>query len=165
MLCFHRPQSMTSLVLWHQTEVIDSSLPVNKSFLKALCKHLPHSKLMTSEHMRELLHTFPYMIHMVWPSSCKLHHRQQYRYNLLAVSSFPFTVLLLPTKTLYSLCHRFSVKTLLEKYTAEPIDDSAEEFVNFAAILEHILSHRFKGNEHEWGICKTVIYDQMWATG
>uniref|UniRef100_A0A4W5PJP1 RUN domain containing 3A n=1 Tax=Hucho hucho TaxID=62062 RepID=A0A4W5PJP1_9TELE len=42
-------------------------------------------------------------------------------------------------------CHLFSVKTLLEKYTAEPIDDSPEEFVNFAAILEHILSHRFKG--------------------
>ncbi|XP_025773202.1 RUN domain-containing protein 3A [Puma concolor] len=38
----------------------------------------------------------------------------------------------------------FSVKTLLEKYTAEPIDDSSEEFVNFAAILEQILSHRFK---------------------
>ena len=45
-----------------------------------------------------------------------------------------------------SLSLRFSVKTLLEKYTAEPIDDSSEEFVNFAAILEHILSHRFKGN-------------------
>lgn len=44
------------------------------------------------------------------------------------------------------VCFRFSVKTLLEKYTAEPIDDSSEEFVNFAAILEHILSHRFKGN-------------------
>jgi len=43
------------------------------------------------------------------------------------------------------LCGRFSVKTLLEKYTAEPIDDSSEEFINFAAILEHILSHRFKG--------------------
>ncbi|KAI1230399.1 RUN domain-containing protein 3A, partial [Lamprotornis superbus] len=39
----------------------------------------------------------------------------------------------------------FSVKTLLEKYTADPIDDSSEEFVNFAAILEQILSHRFKG--------------------
>ncbi|KAI4807754.1 hypothetical protein KUCAC02_027540 [Chaenocephalus aceratus] len=38
------------------------------------------------------------------------------------------------------------VKTLLEKYTAEPIDDSSEEFINFAAILEHILSHRFKGS-------------------
>ncbi|XP_029687662.1 RUN domain-containing protein 3A-like isoform X2 [Takifugu rubripes] len=40
----------------------------------------------------------------------------------------------------------FSVKTLLEKYTAEPIDDSSDEFINFAAILEHILSHRFKGS-------------------
>lgn len=37
------------------------------------------------------------------------------------------------------------MKTLLEKYTADPIDDSSEEFVNFAAILEQILSHRFKG--------------------
>uniref|UniRef100_F6RZ73 RUN domain-containing protein 3A n=1 Tax=Macaca mulatta TaxID=9544 RepID=F6RZ73_MACMU len=47
-------------------------------------------------------------------------------------------------KNLITVC-RFSVKTLLEKYTAEPIDDSSEEFVNFAAILEQILSHRFKG--------------------
>uniref|UniRef100_A0AAY4BD55 RUN domain-containing protein 3A n=1 Tax=Denticeps clupeoides TaxID=299321 RepID=A0AAY4BD55_9TELE len=47
-------------------------------------------------------------------------------------------------RNLITVC-RFSVKTLLEKYTAEPIDDSSEEFVNFAAILEHILSHRFKG--------------------
>ncbi|KAM9424458.1 RUN domain-containing protein 3A-like [Pholidichthys leucotaenia] len=48
-------------------------------------------------------------------------------------------------KNLITVC-RFSVKTLLEKYTAEPIDDSSEEFINFAAILEHILSHRFKGS-------------------
>ncbi|XP_053707042.1 RUN domain-containing protein 3A-like isoform X1 [Synchiropus splendidus] len=48
-------------------------------------------------------------------------------------------------KNLITVC-RFSVKTLLEKYTAEPIDDSAEEFINFAAILEHILTHRFKGS-------------------
>ncbi|XP_034046462.1 RUN domain-containing protein 3A-like isoform X2 [Thalassophryne amazonica] len=48
-------------------------------------------------------------------------------------------------KNLITVC-RFSVKTLLEKYTAEPIDDSCDEFVNFAAILEHILSHRFKGS-------------------
>ncbi|XP_072523691.1 RUN domain-containing protein 3A [Salminus brasiliensis] len=48
-------------------------------------------------------------------------------------------------RNLLTVC-RFSVKTLLEKYTAEPIDDSSEEFVNFAAILEHILSHRFKGS-------------------
>lgn len=47
--------------------------------------------------------------------------------------------------TLHCPLSRFSVKTLLEKYTAEPIDDSSEEFVNFAAILEQILSHRFKG--------------------
>uniref|UniRef100_H3DNL6 RUN domain-containing protein 3A n=1 Tax=Tetraodon nigroviridis TaxID=99883 RepID=H3DNL6_TETNG len=47
-------------------------------------------------------------------------------------------------KNLLTVC-RFSVKTLLEKYTAEPLDDSSEEFVNFAAILEHILTHRFKG--------------------
>ncbi|KAG5262472.1 hypothetical protein AALO_G00275490 [Alosa alosa] len=48
-------------------------------------------------------------------------------------------------KNLITVC-RFSVKTLLEKYTAEPIDDSSEEFINFAAIMEHILSHRFKGS-------------------
>uniref|UniRef100_A0A8C2ZRC7 RUN domain-containing protein 3A n=1 Tax=Cyclopterus lumpus TaxID=8103 RepID=A0A8C2ZRC7_CYCLU len=48
-------------------------------------------------------------------------------------------------KNLITVC-RFSVKTLLEKYTAEPIDDSSEEFINFAAILEHILSHSFKGS-------------------
>ncbi|TSL75238.1 RUN domain-containing protein 3A [Bagarius yarrelli] len=47
-------------------------------------------------------------------------------------------------KNLITVC-RFSVKTLLEKYTAEPIDDSSEEFINFASILEHILSHCFKG--------------------
>ncbi|XP_069490398.1 RUN domain-containing protein 3A isoform X2 [Ambystoma mexicanum] len=47
-------------------------------------------------------------------------------------------------KNLLTVC-RFSVKTLLEKYTAEPIDESSEEFINFAAILEQILSHRFKG--------------------
>uniref|UniRef100_A0A3B5QC86 RUN domain-containing protein 3A n=1 Tax=Xiphophorus maculatus TaxID=8083 RepID=A0A3B5QC86_XIPMA len=48
-------------------------------------------------------------------------------------------------KNLITVC-RFSVKTLLERYTEEPIDDSSEEFINFSAILEHILSHRFKGS-------------------
>uniref|UniRef100_A0A8C7I279 RUN domain-containing protein 3A n=1 Tax=Oncorhynchus kisutch TaxID=8019 RepID=A0A8C7I279_ONCKI len=48
-------------------------------------------------------------------------------------------------KNLITVC-RFSVKTLLEKYTAEPIDDSSEEFINFAAVLEHILSHGFTGS-------------------
>lgn len=51
-----------------------------------------------------------------------------------------------PLKPIFASHCRFSVKTLLEKYTQEPIDDSSEEFVNFAAILEHILSHRFKGD-------------------
>uniref|UniRef100_A0AAQ4Q535 RUN domain containing 3Aa n=1 Tax=Gasterosteus aculeatus aculeatus TaxID=481459 RepID=A0AAQ4Q535_GASAC len=63
---------------------------------------------------------------------------------------FPSVKLVLPIwERLFFLTQirrRFSVKTLLEKYTAEPIDDSAEEFINFAAILEHILSHRFKGS-------------------
>ncbi|KAJ4940919.1 hypothetical protein JOQ06_027210, partial [Pogonophryne albipinna] len=53
-------------------------------------------------------------------------------------------------KNLITVCSRQMqlaiLKTLLEKYTAEPIDDSSEEFINFAAILEHILSHRFKGS-------------------
>ncbi|KAJ0060606.1 hypothetical protein NL108_016588, partial [Boleophthalmus pectinirostris] len=49
-------------------------------------------------------------------------------------------------RNLITVC-RFSVKTLLEKYTTEPIDDSSEEFMNFAAILEHILSHKFKGKQ------------------
>ncbi|XP_061911693.1 RUN domain-containing protein 3A-like [Entelurus aequoreus] len=48
-------------------------------------------------------------------------------------------------KNLITVC-RFSVKTLLEKDTAEPIDDSSEAFINFAAVLEHILCHRFKGS-------------------
>lgn len=70
---------------------------------------------------------------------------------LFLTSPLPFTPSLSLTPLLYhhfplSLPPtRFSVKTLLEKYTAEPIDDSSEEFVNFAAILEQILSHRFKG--------------------
>jgi len=36
------------------------------------------------------------------------------------------------------------VKTLVEKSRYETIDDSAEEFINFAAILEQILNHRIK---------------------
>lgn len=53
------------------------------------------------------------------------------------------------------------MKTLLEKYTAEPIDDSSDEFINFAAILEHILSHRFKGQEPEWDICETITSTRL----
>ncbi|KAJ8389977.1 hypothetical protein AAFF_G00112620 [Aldrovandia affinis] len=52
----------------------------------------------------------------------------------MEMAVFPSVMLVFPIET-----------TLLEKYTAEPIDDSSEEFINFAAIMEHILSHRFKG--------------------
>lgn len=48
---------------------------------------------------------------------------------------------------LSSLVFRFSVKTLLDRSCTETVDDSSSEFVNFASILEHILSHRLKGNE------------------
>uniref|UniRef100_A0A8C5QZG1 RUN domain-containing protein 3B n=1 Tax=Leptobrachium leishanense TaxID=445787 RepID=A0A8C5QZG1_9ANUR len=41
--------------------------------------------------------------------------------------------------------HLFSVKTLIDRSCFETIDDSAPEFVNFASILEQILSHRLKG--------------------
>lgn len=60
-----------------------------------------------------------------------------------------------------SSASRFSVKTLLERYTAEPIDDSSEEFINFAAILEHILSHRFKGHEPEWDIGEAITSTRL----
>ncbi|XP_040605768.1 RUN domain-containing protein 3A isoform X9 [Mesocricetus auratus] len=67
------------------------------------------------------------------------------RRNLITVCSLESSVVTRVSPALTSHpCPSFSVKTLLEKYTAEPIDDSSEEFVNFAAILEQILSHRFK---------------------
>lgn len=47
-------------------------------------------------------------------------------------------------KNLITVC-RFSVKTLIDRSCFETIDDSAAEFVNFASILEQILSHRLKG--------------------
>lgn len=40
---------------------------------------------------------------------------------------------------------RFSVKTLLDRAYSETLDDSSAEFLNFVSILEHILSHRLKG--------------------
>ncbi|KAK5913804.1 hypothetical protein CgunFtcFv8_008296 [Champsocephalus gunnari] len=64
-----------------------------------------------------------------------------------AMAVLPSVMLVLPIVEAAAVSPSpFSVKTLLEKYTAEPIDDSSEEFINFAAILEHILSHRFKGS-------------------
>ncbi|KAE8596135.1 hypothetical protein XENTR_v10015981 [Xenopus tropicalis] len=47
-------------------------------------------------------------------------------------------------KNLLTVC-RLSVKTLIDRSCFETIDDSAPEFVNFASILEQILSHRLKG--------------------
>ncbi|MCI4391291.1 hypothetical protein PGIGA_G00132540 [Pangasianodon gigas] len=40
---------------------------------------------------------------------------------------------------------RFSVKTLIDRSCYETIDDTSPEFINFVSILEHILSHRLKG--------------------
>lgn len=44
---------------------------------------------------------------------------------------------------------RFSVKTLLDRSCTETVDDSSPEFMNFASILEHILSHRLRGKKKE----------------
>ncbi|XP_039885650.1 RUN domain-containing protein 3B [Simochromis diagramma] len=53
-------------------------------------------------------------------------------------------------KNLLTVC-RFSVKTLLDHSCFETIDDSSPEFVNFVSILEHILSHRLKGQMSWFG--------------
>uniref|UniRef100_A0A3P9PPV4 RUN domain-containing protein 3B n=1 Tax=Poecilia reticulata TaxID=8081 RepID=A0A3P9PPV4_POERE len=53
-------------------------------------------------------------------------------------------------KNLLTVC-RFSVKTLLDRSCFETIDDSSPEFVNFVSILEHILSHRLKGQTTWFG--------------
>jgi len=37
------------------------------------------------------------------------------------------------------------VKTLIDRSCFETIDDTSAEFINFVSILEHILSHRLKG--------------------
>uniref|UniRef100_A0A8C2Z722 RUN domain containing 3b n=1 Tax=Cyclopterus lumpus TaxID=8103 RepID=A0A8C2Z722_CYCLU len=44
-----------------------------------------------------------------------------------------------------------NVKTLLDRSCFETIDDSSPEFVNFVSILEHILSHRLKGQTTWFG--------------
>lgn len=46
---------------------------------------------------------------------------------------------------------RFSVKTLLDRSCFETIDDTSPEFTNFVSILEHILSHRLKGQTTWFG--------------
>ncbi|XP_056300557.1 RUN domain-containing protein 3B [Pseudoliparis swirei] len=53
-------------------------------------------------------------------------------------------------RNLLTVC-RFSVKTLLDRSCFETIDDSSPEFVNFVSILEHILSHRLKGQTSWFG--------------
>ncbi|XP_038132523.1 RUN domain-containing protein 3B isoform X2 [Cyprinodon tularosa] len=53
-------------------------------------------------------------------------------------------------RNLLTVC-RFSVKTLLDRSCFETIDDSSPEFVNFVSILEHILSHRLKGQTTWFG--------------
>lgn len=53
-------------------------------------------------------------------------------------------------KNLLTVC-RFSVKTLLDRSCFETIDDSSPEFINFVSILEHILSHRLKGQTSWFG--------------
>ena len=50
----------------------------------------------------------------------------------------------LAVNAFFVLLFRLAVKTLVEKSRYETIDDSAEEFINFAAILEQILNHRIK---------------------
>ncbi|KAM9353041.1 RUN domain-containing protein 3B isoform 3-T3 [Symphorus nematophorus] len=53
-------------------------------------------------------------------------------------------------RNLLTVC-RFSVKTLLDRSCFETIDDSSPEFVNFVSVLEHILSHRLKGQTTWFG--------------
>lgn len=44
------------------------------------------------------------------------------------------------------------MKTLIDRSCFETIDDTSAEFINFVSILEHILSHRLKGET------ETVLY-------
>ncbi|KAM6967685.1 RUN domain-containing protein 3B [Aplochiton taeniatus] len=53
-------------------------------------------------------------------------------------------------RNLLTVC-RFSVKTLLDRSCFETVDDSSPEFTNFVSILEHILSHRLKGQTTWFG--------------
>uniref|UniRef100_A0A8C1J643 RUN domain-containing protein 3B n=1 Tax=Cyprinus carpio TaxID=7962 RepID=A0A8C1J643_CYPCA len=53
-------------------------------------------------------------------------------------------------RNLLTVC-RFSVKTLIDRSCFETIDDTSPEFINFVSILEHILSHRLKGQVSWFG--------------
>ncbi|XP_077124375.1 RUN domain-containing protein 3B isoform X3 [Ranitomeya variabilis] len=66
-------------------------------------------------------------------------------------------------KNLITVC-RFSVKTLIDRSCFETIDDSAPEFLNFASILEQILSHRLKDNHGPTplGAISTIACQLTW---
>ncbi|CAL8310901.1 unnamed protein product [Arctogadus glacialis] len=59
---------------------------------------------------------------------------------------FPLAMEVLPTARAVLPSVMLVLPMEAEASAAEPIDDSSEEFLNFAAILEHILSHRFRGS-------------------
>ncbi|XP_030226751.1 RUN domain-containing protein 3B isoform X1 [Gadus morhua] len=60
-------------------------------------------------------------------------------------------------RNLLTVC-RFSVKTLLDRSCFETIDDSSPEFINFVSILEHIFSHRLKGQVTWFGYESTRTF-------
>ncbi|KAJ3597612.1 hypothetical protein NHX12_001135 [Muraenolepis orangiensis] len=60
-------------------------------------------------------------------------------------------------RNLLTVC-RFSVKTLLDRSCFETIDDSSPEFINFVSILEHIFSHRLKGQMTWFGYESTRTF-------
>ncbi|XP_032816666.1 RUN domain-containing protein 3B isoform X4 [Petromyzon marinus] len=49
----------------------------------------------------------------------------------------------------------FTVKTLLERSNFEPVDESVEEFINFAAALEQSLNHNLRGHVTWFGVENT----------
>ncbi|XP_022105566.1 RUN domain-containing protein 3B-like isoform X2 [Acanthaster planci] len=54
-------------------------------------------------------------------------------------------------KNLLCIC-RLAIRSLVEKAHSEGVDDSCDEFKNLATILEHILSHRLKGQISWFGL-------------
>ncbi|XP_061411362.1 RUN domain-containing protein 3B-like isoform X4 [Lethenteron reissneri] len=49
----------------------------------------------------------------------------------------------------------FTVKTLIERSNFEPVDESVEEFINFAAVLEQSLNHNLRGHVTWFGVENT----------
>ncbi|XP_038078649.1 RUN domain-containing protein 3B-like [Patiria miniata] len=54
-------------------------------------------------------------------------------------------------KNLLCIC-RLAIRSLVERAHSEGVDDSCDEFKNLATILEHILSHRLKGQISWFGL-------------